>query len=60
MARRKFTKEQERAYWQECREAYIAMSRRMLEKCGWEVRAVAAFLFAPRCTISVLITQGGI
>ena len=43
MAKKKFTKEQERAYWQECREAYIAMSRRMLDEPGWEWRDPAAF-----------------
>lgn len=43
MAKKKFTKEQERAYWQEKREAYIAMSRRMLEEPGWEWRDPLAF-----------------
>lgn len=43
MAKKKFTKEQERAYWQECREAYIAMSRRMLDEPGWEWRDPMAF-----------------
>lgn len=43
MAKKKFTKEQERAYWQGKREAYIAMSRRMLEEPGWEWRDPLAF-----------------
>ena len=43
MVEKKFTKEQERAYWQECREAYIAMSRRMLDEPGWEWRDPMAF-----------------
>lgn len=43
MAEKKFTKEQERAYWQGKREAYIAMSRRMLDELGWEWRDPLAF-----------------
>lgn len=43
MAKKKFTKEQERAYWQGKRDAYIAMSRRMLEEPGWEWRDPLAF-----------------
>lgn len=43
MVKKKFTKEQERAYWQEKREAYIAMSRRMLDEPGWEWRDPLAF-----------------
>lgn len=43
MAKKKFTKEQERAYWQGKREAYIAMSRRMLDEPGWEWRDPLAF-----------------
>ena len=43
MVEKKFTKEQERAYWQERREAYIAMSRRMLDEPGWEWRDPMAF-----------------
>lgn len=43
MAKEKFTKEQERAYWQGKREAYIAMSRRMLDEPGWEWRDPLAF-----------------
>lgn len=43
MAEKKFTKEQERAYWQGKREAYIAMSRRMLDEPGWEWRDPLAF-----------------
>ena len=43
MAEKKFTKEQERAYWQGKRDAYIAMSRRMLEEPGWEWRDPLAF-----------------
>ncbi len=43
MAEKRFTKEQERAYWQEKREAYIAMSRRMLEEPGYEWRDPLAF-----------------
>lgn len=43
MAKKKFTKEQERAYWQGKREAYIAMSRRLLEEPGWEWRDPLAF-----------------
>ena len=31
MAKKKFTREQERAYWQGKHDAYVAMSRRMLE-----------------------------
>lgn len=43
MADKRFTKEQERAYWQGKREAYIAMSRRMLDEPGWEWRDPLAF-----------------
>lgn len=43
MAKKKFTKEQERAYWQGKRDAYIAMSRRMLDEPGWEWRDPLAF-----------------
>lgn len=43
MAEKKFTKEQERAYWQGKRDAYIAMSRRMLDEPGWEWRDPLAF-----------------
>lgn len=43
MAKKKFTEEQERAYWQGKREAYIAMSRRMLDEPGWEWRDPLAF-----------------
>lgn len=43
MAKKRFTKEQERAYWQGKREAYIAMSRRMLDEPGWEWRDPLAF-----------------
>lgn len=43
MAKKKFTKEQERAYWQGKRDAYVAMSRRMLEEPGWEWRDPLAF-----------------
>lgn len=43
MVKKKFTKEQERAYWQGKREAYIAMSRRMLDEPGWEWRDPLAF-----------------
>lgn len=43
MAEKKFTKEQERAYWQGKRDAYIAMSRRMLDESGWEWRDPLAF-----------------
>ena len=43
MAKKKFTKEQERVYWQGKRDAYIAMSRRMLEEPGWEWRDPLAF-----------------
>lgn len=43
MAKKRFTEEQERAYWQGKREAYIAMSRRMLEEPGWEWRDPLAF-----------------
>lgn len=43
MAKKKFTKEQERAYWQGKREAYIAMSRRLLDEPGWEWRDPLAF-----------------
>lgn len=43
MAEKKFTKEQERVYWQGKRDAYIAMSRRMLDEPGWEWRDPLAF-----------------
>lgn len=43
MAKKRFTEEQERAYWQGKREAYIAMSRRMLDEPGWEWRDPLAF-----------------
>lgn len=43
MAKKKFTKKQERAYWQGKRDAYIAMSRRMLDEPGWEWRDPLAF-----------------
>lgn len=43
MAKKRFTEEQERAYWQGKREAYIAMSRRMLDEPGWEWRDSLAF-----------------
>lgn len=43
MAKKRFTKEQDRAYWQGKREAYIAMSRRMLDEPGWEWRDPLAF-----------------
>ena len=43
MADKRFTKEQERAYWQGKRDAYIAMSRRMLDEPGWEWRDPLAF-----------------
>lgn len=43
MAKKRFTEEQERAYWQGKREAYIAMSRRMLDELGWEWRDPLAF-----------------
>lgn len=43
MAKKRFTGEQERVYWQGKREAYIAMSRRMLDEPGWEWRDSLAF-----------------
>lgn len=43
MAKKRFTEKQERAYWQGKREAYIAMSRRMLDEPGWEWRDPLAF-----------------
>lgn len=43
MAKKRFTEEQERAYWQGKREAYIVMSRRMLDEPGWEWRDPLAF-----------------
>lgn len=43
MIKKEFTKEQERAYWQGKRDAYIAMSRRMLDEPGWEWRDPMAF-----------------
>lgn len=43
MAKKKFTKKQERAYWQGKRDAYIAMSCRMLDEPGWEWRDPLAF-----------------
>lgn len=43
MAKKRFTEEQERAYWQGKREAYIAMSRRMLDEPGCEWRDPLAF-----------------
>lgn len=43
MAKKRFTGEQERVYWQGKREAYIVMSRRMLDEPGWEWRDPLAF-----------------
>lgn len=43
MAKKRFTKEQERAYWHGKRDSYIAMSRRMLDEPGWEWRDPLAF-----------------
>ena len=67
MAKKKFTKEQERAYWQGKREAYIAMSRRMLDEPGWEWRDPLAFMYAPdgaseprRVTLDYLVDYCGI
>ena len=43
MTEEKYTEEQKRAYWQGKRDAYIAMSRRMLDEPGWEWRDPMAF-----------------
>ena len=43
MAKKKFTREQEQAYWQGKRDAYVAMSRCMLKEPGWEWRDPMAF-----------------
>ncbi len=41
--KRKWTKEEERAYWQQKRQDYIEMSRRMLEEPGYQWRDPLAF-----------------
>ena len=53
MAEKKFTKEQERAYWQGKREACIAMSRRMLDE-HWDFCARCGAHFMDRRYVAEL------